>query len=86
MKASCAGKSSSGRAPPEVLLRYDDAAAGVGHCVVQRMPALEHIDFNVNVAKNFRPLSGREMKELPRKVSGSLRASIEAFLAGHEDA
>lgn len=73
-----------GQAPPEILLRYA-MTLPVSACVVG-MPSLENIDFNVNVAKNFRPLSENEMKELPRKVSAALRASIERFFAGHVDA
>lgn len=73
-----------GKAAPEILLRYamtlPVAAATVG------MPALEHIDFNVQVARNFTPLSRQEMERLPKTVSAAMRASIDAFFSDHADA
>jgi uncharacterized protein len=72
-----------GQAPPDILLRYamslPVAAATVG------MPELAYIDFNVSVAKRFRPLSHEEMKSLPAGVSAKMRASIDRFFAGHID-
>ncbi|WP_321472464.1 aldo/keto reductase [uncultured Paludibaculum sp.] len=72
-----------GKAAPEMLLRYamslPVAATTVG------MPQLEHIDFNTNVAKNFKPLSSEEMKSLPTSVSAQMRASIDHFFADHVD-
>jgi hypothetical protein len=73
-----------GQASPEILLRYA-MTLPVAACVVG-MPSLEHIDFNIRVAKNFRPLSETEMKQLPAKVSSALRASIDRFFADHVDA
>lgn len=72
-----------GQAPPEVLVRYamslPVAAATIG------MPELDHIDFNLNVARNFKPLSPEEMKRLPAGVSAKMRASIDRFFADHVD-
>lgn len=72
-----------GKAAPEMLLRYamtlPVAAATVG------MPEVAHIDFNINVAKSFKPLAPGEMKSLPSQVSEQMRASIDRFFADHED-
>jgi aryl-alcohol dehydrogenase-like predicted oxidoreductase len=72
-----------GKAAPEMLLRYamslPVAATTVG------MPQLEHIDFNISVAKSFKPLSPAEMKSLPASVSSQMRASIDLFFSDHQD-
>lgn len=72
-----------GKAAPEMLLRYamtlPVSAAVVG------MPQVEHIDFNLQVAKSFKPLSKEEMKSLPQKVSAQMRAAIDRFFADHAD-
>jgi aryl-alcohol dehydrogenase-like predicted oxidoreductase len=72
-----------GQAPPEILIRYamslPVAATTIG------MPELPHLDFNLNVAKNFKPLSPEEMKRLPAGVSAKMRASIDRFFADHVD-
>jgi aryl-alcohol dehydrogenase-like predicted oxidoreductase len=73
-----------GKAPPEILLRYA-MTLPVSACVVG-MPQIEHLDFNIRVAKNFQPLSPEEMKRLPKTVSEALRASIDRFFAAHTDA
>lgn len=73
-----------GKAPPDILLRYA-MTLPVSACVVG-MPQLEHLEFNLRVAKSFRPLSEEEMKSLPRSVSAALRASIDRFFASHVDA
>ncbi len=72
-----------GQAPPEILIRYamslPVAATTIG------MPELAHLDFNLNVAKSFKPLSPEEMKRLPASVSSKMRASIDRFFADHID-
>ena len=72
-----------GKAAPEMLLRYamtlPVAAATIG------MPELAHIDFNISVAKNFKPLSPEEMKPLPESVTPQMRAAIDRFFADHVD-
>jgi len=73
-----------GKAAPEMLIRYamslPVAATTIG------MPQLEHIDFNLNVAKNYKPLSKEEMLSLPKNVSEQMRASIDRFFSDHVDA
>ena len=72
-----------GKAPPEMLIRYamslPVAATTIG------MPELAHLDFNLNVARNFKPLLPEEMKRLPASVSAKMRASIDRFFADHID-
>ncbi len=72
-----------GKASPEMLIRYamtlPVAATTIG------MPELAHIDFNLSVAKNFKPLSPDEMKALPASVSGQMRAAIDHFFSDHMD-
>ena len=72
-----------GKAAPEMLLRYSMtlpvAATTVG------MPEMAHVDFNIAVAKSFKPLTPDEMKALPSKVSAQMRASIDRFFADHVD-
>jgi uncharacterized protein len=72
-----------GKASPEMLIRYamtlPVAATTIG------MPELAHIDFNLSVAKSFKPLSPDEMKALPASVSGQMRAAIDHFFSDHMD-
>jgi uncharacterized protein len=72
-----------GKAAPEILVRYamtlPVAAATIG------MPELAHVDFNISVAKNFKPLSPEEMKRLPETVTPQMRAAIDNFFADHVD-
>ncbi|QOY91632.1 aldo/keto reductase [Paludibaculum fermentans] len=72
-----------GKAAPEMLLRYAMSLPVTATTV--GMPQLEHIDFNTNVAKNFKPLSSEEMNSLPKSVSAQMRASIDHFFADHVD-
>jgi aryl-alcohol dehydrogenase-like predicted oxidoreductase len=72
-----------GKAAPEILLRYalslPIAAASIG------MPKPEHIDFNVSVARSFKPLSREEMRRLPASITPQMRAAIDGFFADHID-
>jgi len=72
-----------GKAEPDMLIRYcmslPVAATTIG------VPQLEHVKFNLNVAKNFKPLSKEEMNRLPGEVSSAMRASIDRFFADHID-
>ena len=72
-----------GKATPEMLLRYSMTLPVA--VAVAGMPQIEHIDFNTQVAHNFKPLSKKEMSELPDSVSASMRASIDRFFTDHED-
>ena len=72
-----------GKAAPEMLVRY---ALSLPICAaVVGMPKLEFLDANIAVAKNFRPLTGEEMKSLPQSVSAQMRASIDRFFRDHVD-
>jgi len=72
-----------GLAAPEILVRYamtlPVAAATIG------MPKLALLDFNISVARKFRPLSREEMKRLPESVAPQMRAAIDRFFADHVD-
>src|SRR5581483_2424466 len=52
-----------GEAPPEKLIRYSLSLPGVTTAVAG-MPKLEHIEQNVEIVRNFKPLPKSEMKEL----------------------
>ena len=72
----------TGAAPPELLVRYamslPVAAAVIG------MPQLEHLEANARLAQNFRPLSGRQMKELRAQLA-SKRTAVLDFFRHHLD-
>jgi hypothetical protein len=72
-----------GKATPEMLLRYSMTLPVA--VAVAGMPMLEHLDYNIRVARDFKPLSRKEMDELPDSVSAQMRASIDRFFADHED-
>jgi hypothetical protein len=72
-----------GKASPEMLLRYSMTLPVA--VAVAGMPQLDHLDFNINVARSFKPLSKKEMDELPGSVSAQMRASIDHFFADHVD-
>jgi len=55
------------------------AAAVIG------MLKLEHLEANANVARNFRPLTPEQMRELSGKLAGQ-RAALERFFRHHADA
>jgi predicted aldo/keto reductase-like oxidoreductase len=73
-----------GQATPEKLLHYaltlPVATASVG------MPKLEHIEDNVRLAKAFKPLLDREMRELSTTLSQKNKAAMDSFLSRHVDA
>jgi predicted aldo/keto reductase-like oxidoreductase len=72
-----------GQAAPEKLLYYTLSlpvtAAVVG------MPKLEHIEKNVQSAKNFKPLSQSEMQEMSGRLSEKNKEALDLFFAGHVD-
>jgi predicted aldo/keto reductase-like oxidoreductase len=72
------------KAPVDQLVRYSMslpvAAAVIG------MPKLEYIEKNVEIARNFRPLSPMEMRMLSRRLSMQHKAAIDRFFAHHVDA
>jgi hypothetical protein len=72
-----------GKAAPEMLLRYS-MTLPVASAIVG-MPQFEHVEFNTNVAHNFKPLTKKEMDSLPEGVTAQMRASIDRFFSDHED-
>jgi predicted aldo/keto reductase-like oxidoreductase len=72
-----------GKAAPDLLVRYA-MSLPVAACTIG-MPQVEHLDFNVNVAKNFKPLGTDDMQRLPASISAQMRASIDRFFADHID-
>jgi aryl-alcohol dehydrogenase-like predicted oxidoreductase len=73
-----------GVAPAEMMLRYGMTLPVTATTV--GMPKLEFLDFNVGVAKSFKPLTKEEMRKLPESVSTAMRASIDLFFSDHVDA
>ena len=74
--------SGSGKAEVQDLLRYTlslpVAAANVG------MPTIEMLKQNIEIAKDFRPLSAPESKQLQDRLAVS-RAGLENFFRQHRD-
>jgi predicted aldo/keto reductase-like oxidoreductase len=73
-----------GKAPVEKLVRY--ALSLPVTTAVIGMPALEHIDQNIEIARNFKPLSPAEMQDMSRVLATQHKAAIDRFFANHVDA
>jgi uncharacterized protein len=71
-------------AQPENLLRYS-LSLPVATAVLG-MPKLEHIVKNVQLAKNFQPLSRGEMKRLSDELTVTNKAELDRFFSTHVDA
>ena len=73
-----------GQAAPEKLLYYTLSlpvtAAVVG------MPKLEHIEDNVRLVKNFKPLPPEEMKSMAAALSLKNKQALDRFFRKHVDA
>ncbi len=73
-----------GQAPLEKLLYYTLSlpvtAAVIG------MPKREHIEHNVTMAKNFKPLSAEEMKQMSHTLSQKNKAALDRHFLNHIDA
>lgn len=73
-----------GKASPDMLLRYSLSlpvtAATAG------MPKLEHIEANIEVAKNFKPLTPAEMEALSSKLAAENKAALDRLFLHHIDA
>jgi predicted aldo/keto reductase-like oxidoreductase len=71
-----------GKAKAEALLRYalslPVAAVNAG------MPKLEMLKQNVELARNFKPMSAQESKQLQQQLAVA-RATLEGFFARHSD-
>jgi len=73
----------AGAAPAEMLIRYSMSLPVA--CAVIGMPKLEHLEFNAQLAHNFRPLSPSQMRELSERLAGR-RAQWNRFFRHHVDA
>jgi predicted aldo/keto reductase-like oxidoreductase len=71
-------------AEPEKLLRYS-LSLPVATAVVG-MPKLEHITENVQLAKNFQPLSKAEMEHISGALAVRRKAELDRFFSTHVDA
>jgi aryl-alcohol dehydrogenase-like predicted oxidoreductase len=71
-------------AQPENLLRYS-LSLPVATAVLG-MPKLEHIVKNVQVAKNFQPLSRDEIKQISDGLAVKSKAELDQFFSTHVDA
>jgi predicted aldo/keto reductase-like oxidoreductase len=73
-----------GQATPEKLMYYalslPVTTASIG------MPKLDQIEDNVRLAKAFKPLSAREMRELSTTLSQKNKVAMDSFLSHHVDA
>lgn len=69
---------------PEELMRYG-LSLPVASAVVG-MPKMQHIEQNIQFAKNFKPLSPQEMKSLSGRLTVAKKAEIDAWFAHHSDA
>jgi predicted aldo/keto reductase-like oxidoreductase len=50
------------------------------------MPKLEHIDEDVRLAKAYKPLNERDMRDLSDKLTRQYKASLDRFFQNHVDA
>ncbi|HXN46365.1 MAG TPA: aldo/keto reductase [Bryobacteraceae bacterium] len=73
-----------GPAAPEMLLRY--ALSLPVATAVAGMPKTELIEANVEIAKNFKPLSSTEMDDFSDRLSAGYKAGLDRFLRHHADA
>lgn len=73
-----------GPAAPEMLLRYTlslpVAAAVAG------MPKPEHLEANLETARNFKPLSATEMDNFSDQLSAGHKSELDRFFHRHTDA
>jgi uncharacterized protein len=74
----------NGKAPAEKLIQYS-MSLPVAATVIG-MPQLEHIDFNLKVAKAFKPMSNDELRRLGDSLSTQHKAAIDLYFDGHVDA
>jgi aryl-alcohol dehydrogenase-like predicted oxidoreductase len=72
-----------GEAPPEKLLLYSMSLPVTA--TVVGMPKFEHIDANIQVAKNFKPLPEAEMRKLSETISGRHKLALDRFFSNHAD-
>jgi predicted aldo/keto reductase-like oxidoreductase len=73
-----------GQATPEKLLHYSLSLPVT--TAVTGMPKFEHIEENVQSAKNFRPLPKSEMRQISGMLSEKNKAKLDLFFSTHVDA
>ena len=73
-----------GAAAPEMLLRYSLSLPVA--TAVAGMPTPEQIEANVEVARNFKPLSSTEMDDFSEHLSAGYKAALDHFFRHHTDA
>ncbi len=73
-----------GPAAPEMLLRYSLSLPVA--TAVAAMPNPEHLQANVEVARNFKPLSTTEMETFSDRLSARYKTGLDRFFRHHVDA
>jgi uncharacterized protein len=73
-----------GPAAPEMLLRYSLSLPVA--TAVAGMPKTELIEANVEVARNFKPLSATEMDDFSDHLAAGYKAGLDRFFRHHTDA
>lgn len=73
-----------GTIPVEKLFYYS-LSLPVSTAVVG-MPKTEHIEQNVNLARNFKPLSENERRQLSTSIAQERKVAMEGFFRNHIDA
>lgn len=73
----------NGQAAPEKLIYY--ALSLPVTAAVVGMPKLDHIEENVRLVKNFKPLPKSEMKQLSSVLASKNKMAIDLFFANHID-
>jgi uncharacterized protein len=73
----------NGKASVDQLIRYTLSLPVTA--VVIGMPKLEHIDENIQVAKNFKAMPKAEMKTLSDKLAAENKVAIDLFFRNHID-
>ncbi len=73
-----------GPAAPEMLLRYSLSLPVA--TAVAGMPKTDHIDANVETARNFKPLTATEMENFSDILMNGYQSELSRFFEGHVDA
>lgn len=73
-----------GPAAPKMLLRYSLSLPVA--TAVAAMPKPEHLEANVEAARNFKPLSATEMEDFSDHLSAGNKAELDRFFRHHVDA
>jgi hypothetical protein len=73
-----------GKAPAEKLVHYSMSLPVAG--VVIGMPKPEHLEQNAALARNFKPLTPTEMRQISGSIAEEHKAAMEQFFQNHVDA